>query len=153
MRKFTANATHAAITLAVTAAAVFTAFALPLPAQAVTITLFGGTGNIITGSGKEVAVARPVGAFSALRLDSSVDVRAHQGTTPSITVHADDNIEPLTAADLLRLATEIEGHPDNAAAALLGGFVVVGPVGDTIDAIRFEAPRDLRAVLFIVLMP
>jgi homoserine kinase len=57
--------------------------------------------------------------------------------------------EPLTAADLLRLATEIEGHPDNAAAALLGGFVVVGPVGDTIDAIRFEAPRDLRAVLFI----
>src|SRR4029078_12882468 len=30
--------------------------------------------------------------------------------------------EPLTTADLLRLATAIEGHPDNAAAALLGGF-------------------------------
>ena len=28
--------------------------------------------------------------------------------------------------DLLRLATAIEGHPDNVAAALLGGFVVVG---------------------------
>ncbi|HEY0443067.1 MAG TPA: homoserine kinase [Candidatus Limnocylindrales bacterium] len=57
--------------------------------------------------------------------------------------------EPLTTNDLLRLATEIEGHPDNAAAALLGGFVVVGPVGEGIEAIRFEAPRDLRAVLFI----
>jgi homoserine kinase len=57
--------------------------------------------------------------------------------------------EPLTTPDLLRLATEIEGHPDNAAAAILGGFVVVGPVGETIDAIRIEAPRDLRAVLFI----
>ena len=32
--------------------------------------------------------------------------------------------EPLSTAELLRLACEIEGHPDNAAAALLGGFVV-----------------------------
>ncbi len=59
--------------------------------------------------------------------------------------------EGLTSADLLRLATEIEGHPDNAAAALLGGFVVVGPApeGDGLEAIRFDAPRDLRAILFI----
>jgi homoserine kinase len=57
----------------------------------------------------------------------------------------------LTVGDLLRLATEIEGHPDNAAAALLGGFVVVGPGGESgrTEAIRFEAPRDLRAVLFV----
>ncbi len=59
--------------------------------------------------------------------------------------------EGLTTTDLLRLATEIEGHPDNAAAALLGGFVVVGPApdGDRLEAIRFDAPRDLRAILFI----
>lgn len=59
--------------------------------------------------------------------------------------------EGLTTADLLRLAAEIEGHPDNAAAALLGGFVVVGPAaeGDRLEAIRFDAPRDLRAILFI----
>jgi hypothetical protein len=95
MRKFTQNATHLAATLAVTAAAVLTAFAMPLPAQAVTINLFNGDGNTISGSGKEVAVARQVGTFSTLRLDSSVDVRAHQGATPSVTVHADDNIEPL----------------------------------------------------------
>ena len=57
--------------------------------------------------------------------------------------------EVLTMAELLRLATDIEGHPDNAAAALLGGFVVsaAGDVG--VEAIRFDAPRDLRAMLFI----
>jgi homoserine kinase len=57
--------------------------------------------------------------------------------------------EPLTETDKLRLATEIEGHPDNAAAALLGGFVVVAKGEDGVEAIRFDAPRDLRAVLFI----
>jgi hypothetical protein len=95
MRKITANATHAVATLAITAAAVITAFALPLPAQALTITLSKGGADMVAGSGKEVSVARQVGAFSALRLDSSVDVHARQGTTPSVTVHADDNIEPL----------------------------------------------------------
>jgi homoserine kinase len=57
--------------------------------------------------------------------------------------------EPLTSADLLRLATTIEGHPDNAAAAILGGFTVCALTDDGIESMRFDAPRDLRAVLFI----
>ena len=57
--------------------------------------------------------------------------------------------EPLTSADLLRLASAIAGHPDNAAAALLGGFTVSARTGETIESLRFDAPRDLRAVLFI----
>jgi homoserine kinase len=57
--------------------------------------------------------------------------------------------EPLTSADLLRLATAIEGHPDNAAAALLGGFTVSAATDDGVEALRFDAPRDLRAVLFV----
>ncbi len=61
--------------------------------------------------------------------------------------------EPLTDADLLRLATRLEGHPDNAAAALLGGFTVAARLDDDpdgpIEALRFDVPRDLRAVLFI----
>jgi homoserine kinase len=57
--------------------------------------------------------------------------------------------EPLTVHELLRLATEIEGHPDNAAASLLGGFVVVGPGPDGNETLRFDAPRDLRAVVFV----
>lgn len=55
----------------------------------------------------------------------------------------------LGATELLGLATTIEGHPDNAAAALLGGFVVVGPGSAGIEAVRFDVPRDLRTVLFI----
>jgi homoserine kinase len=57
--------------------------------------------------------------------------------------------EPLTQPDLLRLANAIEGHPDNATAALLGGFTACAIVDGTIEAVRFDAPRDLRAVLFI----
>jgi len=59
--------------------------------------------------------------------------------------------EALSMSELLGLACAIEGHPDNAAAALLGGFVVSAAADGTdgVDAIRFDAPRDLRAVLFV----
>jgi homoserine kinase len=45
-------------------------------------------------------------------------------------------------ADLLALATEVEGHPDNVAAALRGGFVVCADG----DAVRFDAPTGLEAI-------
>jgi homoserine kinase len=57
--------------------------------------------------------------------------------------------DPLGTNELLRLASEIEGHPDNAAAALLGGFVVAAATEGGVEAIRFDVPRDLRAVVFI----
>jgi hypothetical protein len=95
MRKTTANAAHLVASLAITAAAVLTAFALPTPAQALTLVIEGDSGHLVAGSGKEVAVARQTAAFSTLRLDSSIDVVARQGATPSVTVHADDNIEPM----------------------------------------------------------
>ncbi len=56
--------------------------------------------------------------------------------------------ESLGVERALALATELEGHPDNAAAALLGGFTVAAH-GDPPTAIRFDIPRDLRTVLFI----
>jgi homoserine kinase len=49
---------------------------------------------------------------------------------------------------LLRIATEIEGHRDNASAVLLGGFVVVGP-----RPARFDPPPTLVAALFIPDVP
>ena len=57
--------------------------------------------------------------------------------------------EALAMPELLAIASGIEGHPDNAAAALLGGFVVAAPGAGGVEAIRFDAPRDLRAVLFV----
>jgi homoserine kinase len=48
-------------------------------------------------------------------------------------------------ADVLALAVEIEGHPDNVAAALEGGFVICeGP-----SVHRFEPPMGLEAVLVV----
>jgi homoserine kinase len=45
---------------------------------------------------------------------------------------------PLTRDELLALAIEIEGHPDNVAPALLGGLVIIaaderGPIVDRVD--------------------
>ncbi len=57
--------------------------------------------------------------------------------------------DPLSQADIVRLATGIEGHPDNAAPALLGGFVASADLGGTVEAIRFDVPRGIRAVIFI----
>jgi homoserine kinase len=48
-------------------------------------------------------------------------------------------------ADLLSLATELEGHPDNVAAALLGGFVLCADGAAT----RFDAPTGLEAILVV----
>jgi homoserine kinase len=55
----------------------------------------------------------------------------------------------LTEERLLQLATEIEGHPDNVAPALLGGFTLawMGPDG-TASAVRRDVHPDVRAVLF-----
>jgi homoserine kinase len=48
-------------------------------------------------------------------------------------------------ADLLALATELEGHPDNVGAALRGGFVIC----DGSDVRPVPAPDELEAVLVV----
>jgi homoserine kinase len=48
-------------------------------------------------------------------------------------------------ADLLALATELEGHPDNVAAALLGGFVICADGAAT----RFQPPTGLEALAVV----
>jgi homoserine kinase len=51
--------------------------------------------------------------------------------------------------DVLAMATELEGHPDNAAAALLGGFVICADGGAT----RFDPPDGLAAVVVVPAAP
>ena len=52
-------------------------------------------------------------------------------------------------ADILSHATEIEGHPDNVAAALFGGFVVCARNDETVDATRLDPPEGVEALLVI----
>lgn len=54
---------------------------------------------------------------------------------------------------LLRLANAIEGHPDNVAPALLGGFVVCGqadgPAGTDVWAVQPALDPSIRTVVFV----
>jgi len=54
----------------------------------------------------------------------------------------------LSKEDFLARATEIEGHPDNVAAAIYGGFVICGEDGAPIAA-RFDPPSGLEGIAVI----
>lgn len=57
---------------------------------------------------------------------------------------------PLDRMTLLALAARAEGHPDNVAAALLGGLTVACPVADGVRAVKLPVPGRLA---WIVLVP
>jgi homoserine kinase len=58
--------------------------------------------------------------------------------------------ERLPTAALLGLASQLEGHPDNVAACLLGGLTVawLGPAAEA-DAVRLDADSSLRPVALV----
>lgn len=51
--------------------------------------------------------------------------------------------------ELIEIAAVLEGHPDNVAAACLGGVTVVAEVAGGLRAARFDVPAELRAVVAI----
>jgi len=50
---------------------------------------------------------------------------------------------------ILRLATAIEGHPDNVAAAIFGGLTTAFRDGDDVHALHVASHLDLRVILFV----
>jgi homoserine kinase len=81
------------------------------------------------------------------RIRSNVPLSGGLGTSAAAIVAgllAADSMYELDA-ELLPLAAELEGHPDNVAAALLGGFVLCADG----RAERFDVPAGLEAVLVI----
>jgi homoserine kinase len=58
-----------------------------------------------------------------------------------------DNSMPVD--DLLQIAAEIEGHPDNVTPALLGGFQIAVNHENRVIAASVPVPEDLSAVLFV----
>jgi len=58
--------------------------------------------------------------------------------------------EPIDRMGLLTLAARAEGHPDNVAAAVLGGLAVSCAEGAAVAAVRLPVPPALR---FVVLVP
>jgi homoserine kinase len=81
------------------------------------------------------------------RIGSAIPLTGGLGSSASAIVGgllAADHLFELDA-DLLACATAIEGHPDNVAAALYGGFVVCADGG----AVRFDAPTGLEAIAVV----
>ena len=76
------------------------------------------------------ARARIGTAAPGVRIEAASDIptRAGLGSSGAATIAGlllyQRLTAPIDAADLLALATDVEGHPDNAAAALLGGLTV-----------------------------
>jgi homoserine kinase len=88
----------------------------------------------------------PADGFT-FRVSGNVPLNGGLGSSASAIVAglvAADSIFELDA-DLLAHATAIEGHPDNVAAALRGGFVVCADD----DAVRFDPPVELESVVVI----
>ncbi len=86
------------------------------------------------------------GAFS-FRVTSQIPLSGGLGSSAAAYVAgllAADHLFELDA-DVLALATELEGHPDNAAAALHGGFVICADG----QATRFDPPAGLEAVVVV----
>ena len=80
-------------------------------------------------------------------IDSEIPLSGGLGSSAAAVVAgllAADHLFELDA-DVPSLATELEGHPDNVAAAISGGFVVC----DGTDVHRFEPPMGLEAVLVV----
>jgi homoserine kinase len=81
------------------------------------------------------------------RISSAIPLQGGLGSSAAAIVAgllAADHLFELDA-DVLALAAELEGHPDNVAAALCGGFVVC----DETRVHRFDAPMGLEAVLVV----
>lgn len=81
------------------------------------------------------------------RIDSQVPLSGGLGSSAAAVVCgllAADHLFELDA-DVLGHAAAIEGHPDNVAAALSGGFVVCADGG----AVRFDPPAGLEAVVVV----
>ena len=57
------------------------------------------------------------------------------------------------AADLLQLASELEGHPDNVAACLFGGLTIAWTADGTVRAVRLDPLPQIAPVLCVPTVP
>lgn len=57
--------------------------------------------------------------------------------------------EPFSSREILEMAATIEGHPDNVAAAVMGGLQLVVSDGPQLYTAPIPVPDDIQAVLFI----
>jgi homoserine kinase len=96
---------------------------------------------------------RPADGIS-FRIASEIPLAAGLGSSAAAIVAgllAADHLYELAQepADILAHAAEIEGHPDNVAAALYGGFVVCASGEAGVEATRLDPPEGVEGILVI----
>ena len=84
-----------------------------------------------------IPVSRGLGSSAALLAAGAVAANALHGS-------------PLSKEQLLAICTELEGHPDNVAPALLGGLTASFMAGDEVVSVSYDVHSDLR---FVALIP
>jgi homoserine kinase len=90
----------------------------------------------------------------AFRIRSEIPVAAGLGSSAAAIVAgllAADHLYELALEpeDVLVKAAELEGHPDNVAAALYGGFVVCATDGSGVTATRLDPPQGVEGVVVV----
>jgi homoserine kinase len=90
----------------------------------------------------------------AFRIKSEIPLAAGLGSSGAAIVAgllAADHLYELAQEpeDVLARAAEIEGHPDNVAAALYGGFVICSRDGDTLTSTRLDPPQGVEAAVVV----
>ena len=96
---------------------------------------------------------RPADGIS-FRIRSEIPLAAGLGSSAAAIVAgllAADHLYELAhdTEDVLVKAAEIEGHPDNVAAALYGGFVLCANEGGAVTATRLDPPQGVEGVVVI----
>jgi len=94
--------------------------------------------------------------FSGLRIREVNSIPICKGLGSSgaallaVTIAANALLEAgLTESEILNSAAQLDGHPDNVAASLFGGLVVVSPDKGELKWLKLDIPEGLKVVLTI----